>query len=441
MAAFFKNNIFTVLLLLYTAVNCFSQDSAMAFKVKQYTLRAEKYLDKEKALQPMYSVNTNGISIYESPQTKLKGDNEFHISLDKIDDFKLLLKNLPAAQVFEIYKKGDYDKTALSLPPVKNVPSMADQIYSPGIKKLTGFKIALDAGHTAGDFEMGLVEKKCLKFKCDSVHGLKDSIAIAEGTLTFATAKLLKDKLETEGAEVIMTRPVNGITAFGVTFEDWMKTNYKTAVDSLYKAGKLTLKQKQFYLSSKANNRDKFGTIFKDSELEKRAEIINKYKPDFTIIIHYNVDETNTGWRKPADKNFNMTFVAGAFMRNDLSTPKKRFEFLRLLISDDLEKSIALSSAMVKSFEKNLNVKTASIKDAKYLISGCLPTDENGVYCRNLQLTRYILGPLVYGETLYQDNFSECVMLNKECDKTKNERVQQVAEAYFQGVLNYVKGK
>ena len=205
-----------------------------------------------------------------------------------------------------------------------------------------------------------------------------------------------------------------------------------------HKAGKLSLQQKQFFLSSKASKSDKFRVIFKDVELQKRAEIINNFKPDFTIIIHYNVDEKNTGWNKPANKNFNMTFVGGAFMKHDLSSPEKRFEFLRLLISSDLENSIALSSAMVKSFEKNLNVKTAVLKDAKYLGEGCLLTEEQGVYCRNLQLTRYIHGPLVYGETLYQDNMNECCALNKECDKTKNQRVQQVAEAYFQGVLNYV---
>jgi len=48
---------------------------------------------------------------------------------------------------------------------------------------------------------------------------------------------------------------------------------------------------------------------------------------------------------------------------------------------------------------------------------------------------------LVYGETLYQDNILECIALNKECDKTKNVRVQQVADSYFQGILNYVAKK
>lgn len=431
----FKLNITFTCLLLFAIAFCFSQDSTTAFKIKQYTKKVENFLDKSKALSPYYAINANGISIYESAQNKLKGISEFHISWDKIDDFNKTLKNCPIQQVFETYKKGDYNK--------KNIcmglnPSPLGR--SGGVS-LKGLKIAIDAGHIAGDMEMGIIEKKCLTFQCDKPQGSKDSIAIAEGTLTFATAKLLKDKLEAEGAEVLMTRTFNNSSAFGLTFDDWLKINYKTTVDSLYKIGKLTKEQKQFFLSPKASKRDKFRVIFKDVELEKRAEIINNYKPDFTIIIHYNVDETNTGWAKPANKNFNMTFVGGAFMKSDLSTPEKRFEFLRLLISKDLEQSIALSSAMVKSFEKNLNVKTATIKDAKYLIDGCLATSEPGVYCRNLQLTRYIHTPLVYGETLYQDNMNECISLNKECDKTKNERVQQVAEAYFQGVLSYVKNK
>jgi len=254
--------------------------------------------------------------------------------------------------------------------------------------------------------------------------------------LTYATAKLLKEKLEAQGAEVFLTRPFNGCTAYGVTFDDWLKTGFKTTLDSLYKIKEITLERKNWLLN-KASKRDKFRLTFKDMELQKRAELINNYQPDFTIIIHYNVDETNTGWNKPTNKNFNMAFVGGAFMGSDLSSPKKRFEFLRLLVSDDLERSIALSSSVVKSFEKNLNVKTAGPKDATYLIEGCLSTTEKGVYCRNLQLTRYIHSPLVYGETLYQDNINECILLTQETDKTKNARVQQVAEAYFQGILNY----
>jgi N-acetylmuramoyl-L-alanine amidase len=439
MICFFKLNITFALLLVFTVTNCISQDSATSAKIIYYTQKVEKYLDKEKALSPHYLINREGISIYESLQKKLKKDFEFHITFDEIDNFNLYLKNTNSKQVFETYKKGNYNMTIPFASNLKVDSSKVDSSFTTKTTRLKGLKIAIDPGHIAGDMEMGDIEKKCLTFKSDSLNGLMDSVAIAEGILTFATAKVLKDKLEEEGAEVFMTRSFNSSSSFGVTFDDWLKTNYVATVDSLFKIGKLSPAQKQFFLSSKPTKRDKFRVIFKDVELAERSEIINNYNPDLTIIIHYNVDETNTGWVKPANNNFNMVFVGGAFMKNDLPTPQKRFEFLRLLITTDLEKSIALSSDVIKSFEKNLDVKTATIKDATYLLEGCLSAGEVGVYCRNLQLTRYIHGPLVYGETLYQDNKIECIALNKECDKTKNLRIQQVAEAYFQGVLNYVK--
>ncbi len=420
-------------LFLYVSLNSAAQDTTIQLKIKYYTEKVEKYLDREKALSGFYLIDKDGIKMFASANAKAAGKSEFKITWNKTNDLKLNLKDCSSSQVFENYKKGDYEKM---IPCVPDINNLMDKKTNQ--QKLSGYKIAIDAGHTAGNIEMGEIEKKEVKFKRDSLNGLTDSISFAEGMLTFATAKLLKEKLEAEGAEVFMTRTFNGGSAFGVIFDDWLKTSYKNAIDSLSKIGEITAEKKKWYLSSKCTKRDKFRLIFKDIELQKRGEIINRYHPDFTIIIHYNVDETNVGWTKPGNKDFNMTFVGGAFMKNDLSSIDKRFEFIRLLVSDDLEKSISLSSEVIKSFEKTLLVKTATATDAKYLRESCFPTSEKGVYCRNLQLTRFVHSPLVYGETLYQDNINECKLLNQESDKTKNKRVQQVAEAYFEGILNYL---
>lgn len=427
MIRFYNIFFFCTIFLLLMGFSSFSQDATTSAKIKYHTEKVKKYLDKSNALSGFYSIDKDGIKIYASAKDKLANKVEFSIKWNDIEQYNEEFHNCPSEYAFKMYKKGAYNS---------NIDCDYLKIPLSANKKLSGLRIAIDAGHTAGDMETGWIEQKCLKFNCDSSKGLKEPIAISEGMLTFATAQLLKEKLEAEGAEVFMTRTFSGGSAFGLSFGDFLK---KKTIDSLYAAGVLNTKQKTILLDPKKSKRDKFRFVFKDLELQKRAEIINNYHPDLTIIIHYNVDETNTGWTKPANKNFNMTFVGGAFMRSDLSTPEKRFEFLRLIISRDLEKSIALSSAMVKSFEKVLNVKTAKTTDATYLIQGCLPTDELGVYCRNLQLTRYIHSPLVYGETLYQDNIMECIALSKETDKTKNQRVQQVAEAYFQGVLSYMK--
>jgi N-acetylmuramoyl-L-alanine amidase len=403
------------------------QNTNVQPKIKYYTEKAQNYLDKQKALSEYYSIDESGVKIYENAAAKKKNLAEFFVSWNDLVNFKAALKNSPGESVFRKFVNGKFIPDA----------TQKDTALIPERRDLKGYRIAVDPGHLANDPEMGDIEKKQVKFKPDPAHGVTDSIEITEGILTFATAQLLKQKLESQGAEVLVTR-VNGSSAFGKTYFQWKKDNLKTAVDSLYKIGEIKSEQKQYFLSAKAKDRDIFRVLFKDLELAKRAELINNFKPDFTIIIHFNVDELNVGWEKPGVKDFNMTFVGGAFMKNDLVSKEKRFEFLRLLVSDDLEKSIELSSAIVKSFEKVLKVKTAPPQQARYLTEGCLQTDEEGVYCRNLQLTRYVHSPLVYGETLYQDNLNEALLLNKEQDKTKNERIKQVAEAYYLGILNYI---
>jgi N-acetylmuramoyl-L-alanine amidase len=420
-----------IFLLLLLNICCFGQRRDVQDKIKYYTEKAQNYLDKEKALSGYYSINEKGVTIYASPQDKKNNIAEFHLEWNYAETFKQA-----AASHSWIDIKTRFFKKSEFTPPAGYY--MDGVYYKPKSepKPLDNLRIAIDPGHIAGEHATGDLEKKHIKIKADSLNGIKDSIEISEGILTFATAELLKEKLEKQGATVFFTRTADK-TAFGKTFGQWKKDDLKKAVDSLYKIGELSGSQKQYFLGKKAKDRDIFRVVFRDLELAKRVELINQFHPDFTVIIHYNVDETNIDWEKCSEKNYNMTFVAGSFMKNDLSTKEKRFEFLRLLITDDLEKSISLSSAVVRNFESTLNVKTADIRDAKYLVEGCLPSGSSGVYCRNLQLPRYIHSPVVYGETLFQDNINECKALNEESDKKKNKRVQQVADAYYKGIMEY----
>lgn len=415
------------------STTCVAQENIQS-SIKYYTEKIQNYLDKEKALSGHYSIGTEGIKMYASPSDKLNHKAEFTISFDEIITFKDVIKE---ENGFKFYKEGHYDKPRNVWAPRPKFPYYDKDI---SIKKLNGLRIAIDPGHIAGDFEIGDLEKKHLKFAKDSLNGMKDSIEIAEGMLTYATAMILKEKLEAQGASVFVTRKCMDCTAFGMNYKDWKRTEYFRTVDTLYTLGKISLSQKKFFYGKKVQDRDVFRVIFRDWELIERGKIINAFKPDLAVIIHYNVDETNLEWLKPTNKNFNMCFVAGAFMKGDLSSMEKRFEFLRLLITDDLEQSMELSASVLKNMESTLQVPTAGIQDATYLREGCLPASTKGVYCRNLQIPRYIHAPIVYGETLYQDNINECQLLNKEKDKTKNERVKQVADAYYSGIINYISG-
>lgn len=420
--------IFTFLLSFLIAVVASNAQEDVQAKIKYHVEKAQNYLDKDKALSGYYSIDKDGIEMFASAADKKNNHPEFSLKWVFVNAFQQATKYNSQQTLLELYNKGTYNPLVLDAVYMRNDRS---------IKKLNGLRIAIDPGHIAHDFSMGDLEKKHIVIKGDSLNGITDSIEIAEGMLTYATAILLKDKLENEGAEVMLTRTADKC-AFGKTYEQWKKDDLRTAVDSLYKIGEIKGWQKGYFVDPKAKDRDIFRVIFRDLELAKRVDLINKFQPDYTIVIHYNVDETNQDWIKTSNRNYNMCFVGGSFMKNDLVTKEKRFEFLRLLVTDDLEKSISISSSVIKNFESELKVPTATVRDAKYLIEGCLPTVANGVYCRNLQLPRYIHSPIVYGETLYQDNISECKLLSAETDKTKNKRVQQVAEAYFKGILEFV---
>jgi N-acetylmuramoyl-L-alanine amidase len=431
MGDFIKKIVLFLSIVFTTNRPVFAQEPDVSSKIDYYQKKVKKYLDKENALKGIYSISNDGIKIYASAGNKAAGKAEFKINWQHIESYKRFIKKCSTSELISNYKSGTYDSTAFC------VYAKRDTISKNKSGLFYGYRIAIDAGHTAGDVETGEVERKFLKFKPAPELGLTDSIAIAEGMITYATVALLKDKLEQEGAEVFLTRPFNGSTAYGETFDEWLKTSYKSTVEAWTKAGKISASKKSWYLNQ-APKSEKFRLVFKDMELQKRADIINDFKPDFTVIIHYNVDETNTGWTKPGNKNFNMAFIGGAFMGGDLSTPEKRFEFLRMLVTDDLEASVELSGSVVQSLEDNLLVKPAGTMDATYLHKGCLYSGKKGVFCRNLQLTRNIHGPVVYGETLYQDNIAECVLLNQETDKLKNKRVQQAADAYYIGIKKYI---
>lgn len=412
---------------------CFSiaQNNSIA---QQYQKKIKQYLDKENALSGYYSIDSTGISMFRTPEEKAKHIIEYKVFWGEVEWAKFLFANFSYEEIVQLLnEKKDNEMYDNASPMEKTV--RADS-------SLKGFRIAIDPGHMANTIEQAKLEKKFIDMKADAKTGLKQDVQLIEAQLTFATAMLLKEQLEKAGATVMLTRNQPGENAFGIPFEQWLQTSFKPAVDSAFANKDITEDEKQMLLT-KADETTIFRKLFSNLEVKERARKINSFRPDFTIIIHYNVDEKNTDWKKPTNKNFDMTFVGGSFMKDEMEKPLFRAEFLRLLLSDDLEKSVNFSSYFVKSFEKNLKVPIAKETDADYLKQYCLPAEKPGVFCRNLTLTRMVHGTLVYGETLYQDNINELMLLSKNEVTVKgittSKRVQQVANAYYEAVINYAK--
>ena len=117
----------------------------------------------------------------------------------------------------------------------------------------------------------------------------------------------------------------------------------------------------------------------------------------------------------PVEDNYNMAFVPGAFLDGELEKTYQKVDFMRLLVSQDIPNSIRLASLLMEKHTEILGVKSVPREnDIRVLKQNSLATDFDGVYCRNLAITRLIRGPIVYGESLLQDNLETARKLSKK---------------------------
>jgi N-acetylmuramoyl-L-alanine amidase len=317
-----------------------------------------------------------------------------------------------------------------------------DDSLSPSLNlPLRGFRVALDAGHLAGTPLMAEIEGKKIKLKHPNT---KDSVFFYEGELTFLTVTLLKDSLTRLGAQVFTTRKSNE-SALGYTYFEWLDQHFLNDIDSCLQYHIITKEDYNLLLSEKEKNtllskKIIFHKLFKHLDFHERATIINQFQPDITVIVHYNVDVKNKRWEKPTKSNFNMAFVPGAFMNGELKTHIDFNNFIRLNTTNEISESIMLSSYILKGLKKHTNVDIIhDYSDISYLNDYCLPTNQRGVFSRNLALTRQIKGPLCYIEALYQDNFEESLLLNKkETNNYSPRRVKHVAIGALEGIIEYL---
>lgn len=415
--------------------------------MKHYNAKADAMMVGDSSLYDYFKIDIYGISMFASPEDKLLNKPEYKVTWQELPIYKNMMRNEPRASSLNtmLGKGAKSFSPAVQKQHSEPGPVRHDGFHPPE-QPLAGMKIAIDPGHVANDIAMGHLEQKFISMKVPkSPNTPLDSVpvAFAEGQLTWQTAVLLAARLRNLGAEVILTRNDPGMTAFGKTFEQWKKEDYKRTLDSMMKANPANQNLKDLKSGKMKEDRSIFRFVLKDADLRKRSEIINAFDPDLTVVIHYNVDETNAPWNKPTKKNFCMLFVPGAFQKGELADSENRYDFLRLLLLDDIEKSLDASSSVAKNFTEKLGVPLASPADAGYLISSCCKTRKQGVFGRNLSMTRLVHGTIIYGETLYQDNATEALALSnmtitdRVSGQLTSKRVMQVADAYLAGITEW----
>ena len=369
-----------------------------------------------------------------------KGEKEFAAYANELPLLSSFFENSNVDDQLKIFKQKGLRKftrrEADSLLMAIDDDTKLPQNY--GRRPLQGIRIAIDPGHFSSTLENSKVEGKYLHFVKPGTNTM-DSIELVEGNLTFLTAKILKAMIEERGARVILSRPAQNYTTFSMTYNYWYKYKRTKILDSLKKINELT--DEKYKKIKKLTKEKLFWAFFRDYELVARSNKINAFNPHLAVIIHYNVDEKNSPWQNASERNNTMCFIGGAFVDTDLKKINNKLHFLRLLFCKQINESEDISHLTVNAFSKNLKVNKAKLNDAEYLLSKGLSTEHEGVFCRNLILTRYINSPLVYGESLFQDNVIECTKLN-ECNYEAYgikvpERVFVVARSYYEAIMDY----
>ncbi len=420
-----KQFVLVFLLLLY---NLYSQDIAF-FKQK-----FNKYLNLNRELDSIVFFYPDKIVIKDKNKRE-----ELTIYTDEIPTISKLLESEKLGVLEKFFSEKQNRK--LSKREKDSILISIDEIYSFNKKKhlpLSGIRIAIDPGHFGYNYYTAKIEQRFLQFTHLSTNK-QDTNVLYEGKLTYLTAIILANKLQNEGAEILITRNKLHHTAFGISYEEWLQKRKTKVLDSLYQSKELS--RNKYQKLKTCSPQQFFNLFFKEHELLQRARIINNFNPHLTIIIHYNVDEKNNPWDKPTSNNYSMCFISGAFEQSDMDKMVNKIHFLRLLFTPQIENSEKISTYTMQHFEQQLSVSAAKREDAQYLQTVCIPTKQSGVYCRNLLLTRYIISPLVYGESMCQDNIAEYKNLSDysyEYHVIKvPKRVYEVADAYFQSTLNY----
>jgi N-acetylmuramoyl-L-alanine amidase len=415
----------------------FIAQTGMAQTIADCQARFQKYLNLKGALNANVRFEDNALYILND-----KREKEFAVYSNEVKVLGDFFENSSITEQLKLYKlkglrklsKKQLDSLVITMNDDSKLP-----IPNPS-KPLQNIRIAIDPGHFSSNYEDSKVEGKYVKLTNQKTWK-KDTITLVEGQLTFMTAQVLKRMLEEQGAKVILSRDKENTTAFNQTYADWYNKRRNKVLDSLKQNKELN--EDKYKILKQFPKEKLFWAFFRDYELIERTKKINGFYPHMSVIIHYNVDDKNSPWTSASHRNNSMCFISGAFGTKDLTKPYNKLHFLRLLLGKQVQQSETIGRLTMLSFEKNLKISRAKQTDTDYLMKHTLNTNCQGVFCRNLILTRCINSPLIYGESLYQDNAKESYMLShsnyNDYGVKTSERVYLVAKSYYEALMNYFK--
>ena len=240
-------------------------------------------------------------------------------------------------------------------------------------RPLAGLRIAIDPGHLGGSYAR--IEARWFR--------IGNSRPVEEGEMTLIVAKLLKQRLESMGAEVWLTRTKNGPTT---TLRP--RNLRKAAAGSLDEEGVVPV---GLQLQNEAER-----LFYRIAEIRNRAGLVNeRIRPDLVVCLHFNAEE----WGDPTrpsltDKNHLHLLLSGAISGEELRHEDERYTMLVKLLGETHAEELGASDAVARSLASATGLEPFTYHNAK-----AIPASSNPyLWIRNLLANRLFECPVVYCE-------------------------------------------
>ena len=292
---------------------------------------------------------------------------------------------------------------------------------APEGKPLDRMVIAIDAGHIGGE-QWSLIEGRHLQ--------IDQEPSIREGKMTLDVANLLKPRLESLGAEVVLVResldPINPRRPGHYEYD--AREHLRGTKTIPTEKGVEQLRNRMFY---------------RVGEIRERAKIVNNIiRPDITICLHFDA----RFWGDPmdplmVDESFLHLILHGAYMTGEVAKDAERFSMMEKILAGNHEEETAVSTTVAASMAKATGLPPYIYEAAS---SRARNIDENPyLWARNLLANRLFKSPVVYLEPYTMNNnydYARMQMGDYEGEKGLNGKmVKSIFREYADGVAEGLK--
>lgn len=228
--------------------------------------KAQNWLVRDPSIESYFQINERGIVILDAADSIPK--EEIVVLWKEVPAIRKAIKEMDPIEFNEfIQEKGVNELSKIQSTASQKRPIDFRPDTSSG-KPLSGLRIALDPGHFGGNMEFAEFEKKFVKIKGRKLRGFKGKIAFNEGNRALETALLLKMRLESLGASVMLTRDEYGKGAAGLSFEEWKAGAIENDLKEFGKRYQMDEKQVAAW-RKKATDKDLFRKLFLRFDFEK----------------------------------------------------------------------------------------------------------------------------------------------------------------------------